>query len=353
LGVARNNVVGVGVPESMVHQHHGVAIGRGEGAKARPLWAMCFALATVLCCTSAASQHAPDAPDAPAPDPGAVASARDRVHAAATGARPVDWRCTARQRRRRRKGAARVHSDEAAAGEWESEPRLRELIEILPDTDLAYWQEIRWLYADKGICDPATFLLDGMVTVRAFGHLIRAQGGVATRLLRADRALRARDAAPTFVWVGGFSPRTVRGTRRLSKHALGLAIDFDPKFNPYLGRGDMRLLRKVTGVRIRRGLRASPGDRWDDFHAAHVRFTQRVGPWFESAQARRARMKNGTRRARRLDAELELLTTGKNARILHTGILSLSRPFVEEMEAAGLRWRTDFGAGPDLMHFSR
>ncbi len=289
---------------------------------------------------------------APAVDP--VTAAQDRAHAAITTARPVTWRCSSAQNRARRKtpAAARARSDAAATREW-ANPRLRELIGILPDTDLAYWREVRWLYGAKGVCDPAVFLTDGMVTVHAFGHEIRAQGDVATRLLRADLALRARGEVPVFGWVGGFSPRTVRGTNRLSKHALGLAIDFDPKFNPYLGRGDMRLVRKVTGMRIRRGLRTTAGDRWDDFRRAHLLFMERIGPWFEAATLRRAGLRAGTRRARRLDAELDLLTAGKNARILHTGILSLSRPFVEEMERAGLRWRTDFAAGPDLMHFSR
>lgn len=306
-----------------------------------------LALTLALCATAAA-----ETPPEPV-DP--ITAARDRVHAAKTAATPTTWLCTSAERRALRRDLARAHalSDEAAGHEWRESALLRDLVHILPDTDETYWRDIRRLYLAKKICRPAELLTDGMVTVHAFGHEIRGQGDVAIRLLRADRALAEQGARPSFTWIGGFSPRPVRGTMRLSKHALGLAIDFDPKLNPYLTRGDMRLIHKVTRVRIRRGLRHPPGRRWDDFRKAHVRFSERIGPWFEAAQRKRARLRDNSRAARRLDRDLELLTTAKNARILHTGILSLSKPFVEEMERAGLRWRTDFSAGPDLMHFSR
>lgn len=43
--------------------------------------------------------------------------------------------------------------------------------------------------------------------------------------------------------VGAFVPRTIGGSHQMSRHALGLAIDFNPSLNPY--RGDGRLITNM------------------------------------------------------------------------------------------------------------
>jgi hypothetical protein len=51
--------------------------------------------------------------------------------------------------------------------------------------------------------------------------------------------------------VGGFVPRFIAGTERLSNHAFGLALDIDPVRNPHLkGKGDIAAFERAVGVHI-------------------------------------------------------------------------------------------------------
>ncbi len=178
-----------------------------------------------------------------------------------------------------------------------------------------------------------------------------------------ERALANIVTAPPFEKPGAFYPRTIRGpfraSKRLSNHALGLALDFDPWRNPYLSRRELALIEEISGVKLKRNASIDAGVRWDNFQRAQEAWHSKVGPWekelaakLRKAQAAKRKGARGARRrVKRLRQQQKLFASDNLRRAKTEGFLSLPRAFVVEMERAGLVWSTDFRPGADLMHF--
>ncbi len=304
------------------------------------------------------------APDTSAQDLALVAAATGEAQRAVEVSRrfaaPRLWRCDPAQVKRltSAKGLKlfEKESDRLSSARWEGSAQLRQRV----PQDADYWRRIRWGYVQRGICDPERFVLDGIVEARFAGAAVWTHVQIAPLLSRIEARLKASEQGmPAFNSVSSFSPRTVRGpfkpSRRLSNHALGLAVDIDPALNPYLSGRELAFIEKLTGARIARSASIDAGERWDQLDNANSLYRARIGPWLDKMEAGIAaarQKKGGQAQARRLERALEAVTGNRNLmRAADDGFLSLPRHFVVEMEAAGLTWCTDFGPGADLMHF--
>jgi hypothetical protein len=119
---------------------------------------------------------------------------------------------------------------------------------------LEKYKALRASYYRAGWTDPKTDLFDHIVPADLLG--VPIVGGVHDRMvpLLAGMAqqlppqTRAAFLAGT-LGVGGFVPRFIGGTSRLSNHAFGLALDVDPRWNPHLkGEGDIAAIKRATGA---------------------------------------------------------------------------------------------------------
>ena len=151
---------------------------------------------------------------------------------------------------------------------------------------------------------------------------------------------------------------------RISNHAFGRAIDFDPRENPYFTLKELKLIEEISGVKIKRDRKTNAARRWNSLDRASKRFKKRVRRWIRvqrtklRKEKRRARRKNAAgkrakRRAAVIEKRLRLVTKGRNlSQARKTGLMTFSKDFVVSMEKAGFVWGIHFGSGADVMHFA-
>ena len=137
-------------------------------------------------------------------------------------------------------------------------------------TPLEKYREMRPAYCRAGFANPKAEIFDTLVDVQFLAPSPKARrlpGGVqpevATRLANLYEALAALDPAladsfrPRFL--SGFVPRRVAGTKTLSDHALGLAIDLNWDRNPHVKGAEMiRIVKEATA-----GATNAPADGYD------------------------------------------------------------------------------------------
>ena len=288
----------------------------------------------------------------------AVASAQDNLHALISASRPDTWTCRKRKTEFEEYEDLSVKQKRRVDWWWRGTPLVRQRF----GHNIDHWRTMQTLYQKKDVCHLRDFVVHGITEITFLGVDISVNAAIAPKLKRVEYRLNAKGikTAPFEIW-GGFFPRTTRGPfgvgENLSRHALGIAVDFDWDKNPYFSRRELAFVEQLTDVRIKRKASFSPGDRWDSFKLANDRWNERIGPWLAETQrvidAHKHRPKRGqARKIAKLRAQYRFVTTNRNLnRAIDNGFLSLPRDFVVEMEKEGLIWATDFGAGPDLMHF--
>lgn len=309
------------------------------------------------------AQEPPEAIEPPLPSPAVGLAIEAASHALEVSRRyraPRSWRCSKAQRERLAKAGQQktlqALSDKKAEGRWETSELLRERV----PHDVAYWRRIRWGYVHRGVCDPESFVTEGIIQTHFLDAPLKVNVAIAPLLARIEgRLATSQGGTPEFESISAFVARTVRGpfraSSKLSNHAFGLAIDIDPASNPYLSRKELQFIEKLTGVKIKRSTSIEAGARWDNFKKAEELYLARIGPWLQNkeaeiAKARRSRA--GRSRLKRLQRDYDEISGNRNLmRAIDNGFLSHPRHFVLEMESSGFTWCTDFGPGADLMHY--
>ncbi len=288
----------------------------------------------------------------------AVAAATHGLDLSRRRAMPERWSCSDAERKALAKDAnhkrLKRNSDRLAEERWEGSALLRARV----GQDTKYWQRIRWAYMLRGICDPEAFVTDAIVETTFLDQNLRVSVQVAPMLRGIERRLAASQGGlPEFEWLGAFAARTVRGpfkaSKRLSNHAFGLAIDFEPVSNPYLSKRELAVIEEISGVKIKRQSSISAADRWDNFKEAETAFLKKVGPWLTKIDRQIAAAGRSRGRVKRLKKQKKRVTGSRNLKraMERGGFLGVPRHFAILMEDAGLTWCTDFGPGADLMHF--
>ncbi|MEO1267907.1 MAG: M15 family metallopeptidase [Myxococcota bacterium] len=290
--------------------------------------------------------------------PVAVEGARDELHALINASKPDTWTC----RRKPTKILTYEEMPEKLQRRtnwwWYSSELLRERF----GHDITYWREMQPLYKEKKVCNLRTFMIDGLTSITFLGVELKVNSAVAPKLKRVERRLidQGFTTAP-FELSGGFFPRTTRGPfgvgKHLSRHGLGIAIDFDWDKNPYFSRRELNFVQELTGIQMKRDATIPAGKRWDSINRANILWNERIGPWLEETQRSMEALEKTprgrhSRQLKTLRNTYNFVTQNRNlSRAIDKGFLSLPRAFVVAMEAEGLTWATDFPSGPDFMHF--
>ena len=290
--------------------------------------------------------------------PVAIDGARDELHALINASKPDTWTCNARPAEIQTFDEMSEKLQRRYTWWWRSSEQLRARFGY----DLEHWRKMIPLYQEKKVCNLRTFVLDGITEIAFLGVPMRVNSAIAPKLKRVERRLiKAGITASPFEKQGGFHPRTTRGPfgegKHLSRHGLGIAIDFDWHENPYFSRRELNFVQELTGVTLKRSATIDAGKRWDNINRANTLWMERIQPWLETTRAEIETLKETPRgrRSRRLKVlqhKLHFVSNNRNlSRAIDNGFLSLPRALVVAMEAEGLTWATDFPSGPDLMHF--
>jgi hypothetical protein len=185
--------------------------------------------------------------------------------------------------------------------------------------------------------------------------------------------------------VGGFVPRFIAGTNRLSNHAFGMALDIDPKWNPHIkGKGDIAAFQQATGTDL--GKRLFEGSepatetqrRLDEISRLLQPWLAQWLPLYEplvdaKSRARKARTAEERAEARRTAADLQndidknpaagdlraLDTLVRNhgideVRLWQRGFATIDPDVIEVFRQVGAmyqaRWGAEYEASKDVMH---
>ncbi len=275
------------------------------------------------------------------------------------------WVCDAQQWARiqdpTQREALYKESDRLAYKEWHHNARLRRTVGT--HKGQSHYRKLRRLYLHRGLCDPATMILKGLVMRKLMGRWVLLHHGADAAITRALTKLgdtKVRKPGE----VGGFQARTIRGpfqkTDILSNHAFGLALDLGAKNNPFLSPEELTLLEEISQTKLLLSVDTPAGERWDSFDAAVKGLRAKLPTWLETNYARIHALKKSLRKQENPEQIQELATLERKrslSRKRHLRMLrdrrgfNLSRALVVALEEEGMIWCTDFATGADLMHF--
>ena len=114
------------------------------------------------------------------------------------------------------------------------------------------------LYKAVGVLRPLKYATDNIVEITFLGHKTPGHKDLKAKMEKAEALLKERCAAkgkpvPTLKSVWAFTPRAMASNKnKLSNHALGKAVDFDPDQNPMLVKDSLNLAEAVSGMDLHR-----------------------------------------------------------------------------------------------------
>lgn len=246
-----------------------------------------------------------------------------------------------RSRREQRDPASRSGSRRAgvappdemtARTQWDANPRVHSYFE----SSLAKYLEFVPLFARRGVADAAAYLAASITGLTFLGHRFSGHRDFIEPLRAAEAALGGRPLTPPIARPGVFNVRRIAGSQNLSLHAMGRAMDLNPRPNPHIRDArDFLVIQAVTGTDLRRErgparLRELSTQFQRDFTAAWA--SAQTTPDVTRALADRA-----TRE--RLD------------RYAREGFCTLDLALIEALIAAGLGWGGSWSTSKDFMHF--
>ncbi|MBB1499334.1 M15 family metallopeptidase [Paracoccus sp. MC1862] len=220
----------------------------------------------------------------------------------------------------------------AARAQWDANPRTHGYFNNSFDTYLGFVPA----FSARGVGDAAGYLARNMTRLTFFGRRQDGHRDLAAPLAAAEAALAGRSLDPPVTSFGCLNVRFIAGTRRLSFHGLGRAVDLNPRANPHVKQAaDFLVIQAVTGADLRR---ETDPVRLRDLSA---QFQRGFTPEWQAAQTDRAV-------ARALaDHDTRTRLEGYARR----GFCTLDPALVGALMAAGLRWGDSWSSSKDFMHF--
>ncbi|MGL4965548.1 MAG: S8 family serine peptidase [Inquilinus sp.] len=223
--------------------------------------------------------------------------------------------------------------DEATARvQWDANPRVHGYF----GRSFAQYLEFVPLFARRGVSDAAAYLAENITGLTFFGHRQSGHRGFIEPLRAAEAALQGRTLDPPVTSFGVFNIRRIAGSQSLSLHAMGRAMDLNPRANPHIRSGsDFLVIQAVTGTDLRRERTAAR------LRELSAQFQRDFTPAWASAQSApdvtRALADRGVRQ--RLE------------RYARDGFCTLDLALIEALIAAGLGWGGSWPRSKDFMHF--
>lgn len=223
----------------------------------------------------------------------------------------------------------------SAEQEWQAYPTIHGHFDgKTPQQRFTLYLELRPLYQQAtGAINTAKWITDNIVSLTFFGHRTPAHRDLRTPLAAAEQELQRRGVRPALTSFWGFVPRKMRRRNRLSNHALGRAVDIDPKTNPHIyNKDEILVIREATGIDL--GKRQAH----DAMRRASQAFRQTFSPGWVDQQAKA--VQDAARRSR---TALE--------RYARDGFLNLDQVLIDTLLNAGFTWGGDWKSEKDFMHF--
>ncbi|MFN8376544.1 MAG: M15 family metallopeptidase [Anaerolineae bacterium] len=236
---------------------------------------------------------------------------------------------------------------QAARNEWNAHRRIHHYFH----NGFESYMQLRPRYQDIGIANPAEYLALNIVSVTFFGHRTPAHRDMIAPLQAAETALRQQGVDPTIDSFWAFNPRlTSRG--RLSNHAMGRAVDINPRDNPHVMNADqIRVIEAVTGVNL--GTREdaetmsdASADFQDLFNEAWVQEQRQRLTELEQADRRSPQARRQKQLVRAIERQRATLNT-----YAARGFLNLDLELIEALQDAGFNWGGNWRSEKDFMHF--
>ena len=218
---------------------------------------------------------------------------------------------------------------------------------------------IRPLYVAAGIANPAKWLDETVANneVKFFDHKTPGHPDLQPPLTTAQQELKSAPAINSF-W--SFVPRTIRGSKKISNHALGRAIDINPSTNPRIIGADMiRVIKAVTGVDL------GKTQEEDAMRQASEIFKSKFDESFiaiqldeiKSLRQRQTELQAAkapdSRAIKKLSGKIKKQErlVGDLRGFAKKGFFDLPHDFVEALKSSGLQWGGDYKSSKDYMHF--
>lgn len=219
-----------------------------------------------------------------------------------------------------------------ARAQWDANPRAHGYFDNRFDTYLSFVPA----FAARGVGDAAGYLARNMTRLTFFGRRQDGHRDLAGPLAAAEAALAGRTVDPPVTSFGCLNVRFIAGTRRLSFHGLGRAVDLNPRANPHVKQAaDFLVIQGVTGADLRR---ETDPLRLRDLS---LQFQRGFTPDWRAAQSDRAI----TRALADPDTRARLEGYARH------GFCTLDPALVGALMAAGLRWGGSWPGSKDFMHF--
>jgi hypothetical protein len=222
-------------------------------------------------------------------------------------------------------------TDEARA-QWDANPRAHGYFNNSLDTYLGFVPA----FAARGVGDAAGYLARNMTRLTFFGSRQDGHRDLAGPLAAAEAALGGRSLDPPVTRFGCLNVRFIAGTRRLSFHGLGRAVDLNAQANPHVNNAsDFLVIQALTGADLRR--ETDPARLRD----LSTQFQRGFTPEWRAAQSDRTVVR----------ALADHATRTRLEGYARHGFCTLDPALVRALMDAGLRWGGSWSSSKDFMHF--
>jgi len=242
-----------------------------------------------------------------------------------------------------------------AKAEWDAHKRIHGHF----DDGFEGYVAIRPLYVGAGIANPAKWLDETVANnqVKFFGHVSPGHPDLQPPLSAAQQKLKSAPAINSFY---SFVPRTIRGSKNISNHALGRAVDINPSTNPrIIGADTTRVIKAVTGVDLsttqeedamRKASEVFKAKFDDSFIATQLDELKSLRQKKTVLQAAKTPDKGAIKKLTGQIKQREKLV-GELRSLAKKGFLDLPHDFIEALKSSGLQWGGDYKKSKDYMHF--
>jgi D-alanyl-D-alanine carboxypeptidase len=248
---------------------------------------------------------------------------------------------------------------EAAIGEWNANSSIHGYFGNNFDGDPhRSYLNLKRLYQARGINNPGNYIATNIVNITFFNRTTQGHKDLQAALNAAQTALTS--AGHTFVLEVGtwsFVPRTFNNNiNKLSNHALGRAIDINPKNNPQIASADeILVINAICSSILTSGLLAETD--FDNLQKASDRFQKNFNnTWVTQQEELLKDLEKQKPNPTELSTQKKLVKAIKNSRpalnkYAANGFLNLPKALVEELQKAGLNWGGTWNSAKDFMHF--